>query len=86
MEDVVENKGAQSVYDIDDMTMDEIEELEELIDVPLDSIGKPNTKKAKLMKAIVYIIEKRTNPAFTLEDAGKLKLSEINIAGGDEGN
>jgi len=59
---------------IDSLTLDEIEIIEDLIDAPLDSLGKPGAKKARLLKAMAYVIKRRDNPDFTLEDAGRLKI------------
>jgi hypothetical protein len=60
--------------DIDSLTIDEIEVIEDIIDGPLDSIAKPGAKKAKLLKAMAYVVKKRANPEFTLEDAGRLRI------------
>ncbi|MFE6159811.1 hypothetical protein ACFQ7F_12970 [Streptomyces sp. NPDC056486] len=59
---------------IDSLTLDEIEIIEDLIDAPLDSLSKPGQKKARLLKAMAYVIKRRDNPDFTLADAGRLKI------------
>jgi hypothetical protein len=59
---------------IDSLTLDEIDAIEEIIDAPLDSLTKPGTRKAKLLKAMAYVIKRRDNPNFTIEDAGKLRI------------
>lgn len=59
---------------IDSLTLDEIEIIEDLIDAPLDSLSKPGQKKARLLKAMAYVIKRRDNPGFTLEDAGRLRI------------
>ncbi|MFI6861297.1 hypothetical protein ACIBKZ_15580 [Streptomyces sp. NPDC050421] len=61
--------------DIDSLTLDEIDDIEEIIDGPLDSLSKPGARKAKLLKAMAYVIKKRDNPDFTIADAGRLKIS-----------
>lgn len=60
--------------DIDSLTIDEIEIIEDIIDGPLDGLAKPGAKKAKLLKAMAYVVKKRENPEFTLEDAGRLRI------------
>lgn len=60
--------------DIDSLTIDEIEIIEDIIDAPLDSLAKPGAKKAKLLKAMAFVVKRRDNPDFTLEDAGRLRV------------
>ncbi|MFE2245250.1 hypothetical protein [Streptomyces lavendulae] len=60
--------------DIDSLTIDEIETIEDIIDGPLDSLAKPGAKKGRLLKAMAYVVKKRENPEFTLEDAGRLRI------------
>jgi hypothetical protein len=59
---------------LESLTIDEIDAIEEIIDAPLDSLSKPGVRKAKLLKAMAYVIKKRDNPDFTIEDAGRLRL------------
>jgi hypothetical protein len=59
---------------IDSLTLDEIDAIEEIIDAPLDALSKPGMRKAKLLKAMAYVIKRRDNPDFTIEDAGKLRI------------
>ena len=58
-------------YDLDDLTLDEAEEIEDLVGMPLSDL---NYGSAKTMKAIVRVLLKRTNPAVTDEEVGKIKL------------
>jgi hypothetical protein len=39
------------------------------------SDGQP---KGKALKAIIFIIKKRTDASFTLEQAGSFKMSDVN--------
>ncbi|MFD7257820.1 hypothetical protein [Streptomyces sp. NPDC059874] len=59
---------------IDSLTLNEIEAIEDIIDGPLDGLAKPGAKKAKLLKAMAYVIKRRDNPEFTIEDAGNLRI------------
>ncbi len=65
--------------DLDDLTIDEIELLEDELNMPFDGIGKifadPNAKKAKVLRAIALAVRRRTDPDFPAEKAGKLKIS-----------
>lgn len=60
--------------DLNHLTIDEIETIEDIVDAPIDSITNPNMRKAKLLKAVGFVIKRRTNPEFRLEDAGKLRV------------
>ncbi|MGW6313822.1 hypothetical protein [Streptomyces sp. NPDC055099] len=59
---------------MDSLTVGEICEIEEIIDGPLDSMAKAGTKKGKLILAMAYVVKKRTNPEFTLDDAKNLRI------------
>ncbi len=59
-------------YSIDAFELGELEWLEDELGVPLDEIN-PNSMKAAVR--FVYLIKRRDNPDFTLDDARKLKLS-----------
>ncbi|MFD9904789.1 hypothetical protein [Streptomyces sp. NPDC059063] len=61
--------------DIDSLTIDEIDVIEEIIDGPLDALAKPGARKAKMLRAMAVVIKRREDPTFTAEDAGKLKIS-----------
>ncbi|MER5258535.1 hypothetical protein [Streptomyces sp. NPDC002855] len=60
--------------DIDSLTIDEIDVIEEIIDGPLDALAKPGARKAKMLRAMAVVIKRREDPTFTAEDAGKLRI------------
>ncbi|MFF3086369.1 hypothetical protein ACFVRB_15165 [Streptomyces nojiriensis] len=60
--------------DIDSLTIDEIDVIEDIIDGPLDSLAKPGARKAKLLRAMAVVIKQREDPTFSAEDAGKLRI------------
>lgn len=69
----------------DELTLDDLEEFQDITGQTFDEAFQANgngTAKvsAKAMKAIVYLIKRQKNPAFTLEDAGKVRLSELQFA------
>ena len=68
-------------FDPDDLTLNEIEEAEELLGAPIDELLSSGSPKGRALKVIVYLLMRRTDPSITLEQAGQVKLSEI-----DEGN
>jgi hypothetical protein len=59
---------------MDSLTVGEICEIEEIIDGPLDGMAKAGAKKGKLILAMAYVVKKRKNPEFTLEDAKNLRI------------
>ena len=62
-------------YDLDDLTLDEMEELEELAG------GQPfselNFGSAKTMKAVAFVLIKRTQPDLDFVDVGKVKVIDF---------
>src|SRR6186713_535372 len=59
-------------YDLDDLTLDEVEEIEDQSNgVPFSEI---NYGSAKGMKAFAYVLMKRNNPELTMADVGKVKI------------
>lgn len=64
--------------DLNRLTVGDVEDIEDICGKPLDELDfrHPN---GKLIKAIVYIIARRGDPSFTLDDARKIELSEIRL-------
>jgi len=60
----------------DELTLDEIEEMEQLIGRAIDEAFVDGKPKGRALKVLVYIAKRRDNPKFTLEDAGKLSQAE----------
>lgn len=61
--------------DVEDLTIAEVEEVEELTGLPFDSFSDPKSPKAKFLRALVFLAKRRENPDYTWEDAGKEKLT-----------
>lgn len=70
--------------DPEDLTLDEVEEVEDLIGGDVTEAFAKGQPKAKAIKALVFVLMRRDNPAITMEEVGKLKLSII--TGGSEGD
>lgn len=63
-------------------TLNELEQLEDIIGKPTSSIfGSPDGVSAKALKAVVYIVKRREDPGFTMEQAGELGMVDLDIAG-----
>jgi len=60
---------------LESLTIDEIDAIEEITGQPLDSLNKPGSRRAPMLKAMAYVVMKRKNPDFTIEDAGRLQIN-----------
>ena len=59
-------------YDLDDLTLDEVELIEDTAGgIPFSEV---NYGSARGMKAFAYALMKRNDPDITLEDVGKVKI------------
>jgi hypothetical protein len=63
-------------FDFETLTLDEVETIELLTNSSIDTILDDVKPKGKALKAIIYVIKKRTDPNFTIEMAGKIPLAE----------
>ncbi|MGO1050743.1 hypothetical protein [Crossiella sp. CA198] len=59
---------------LDDLTVGEIDTIEEVTDAPIDAVGQPGARKGKFLMAVALVVLRRSNPAATLADAAKVKL------------
>jgi hypothetical protein len=74
--------------DLNDLTIAEISEIEELSNLPFDAMSDPSKPKGRLLQAMAYVSKKRLDPNFTFEMAGALKLNmtseDASLIDGDE--
>lgn len=66
----------QNTFDFESLTLEEVETIELLTGSSIDELMDAGKPKGKALKAIIFIANKRTNPNFTLEDAGKISLKD----------
>ena len=57
------------------LTLDELEEIEDILDVPASQWE--DARQGKMMKAMIYVLRKRTDPNATMEEIGKLYVTDI---------
>ena len=69
----------QLLVDVNELTLGEVEELEELTGMAIEDFGPGMKFTAKIAVAFVYITQKRINPDYTIEDARKVKLAEVDV-------
>lgn len=68
--------------DIDSLTLGDIEDVE-------DAVGKPIAEvfdhmSAKAITALVWVVRRREDPAFTLDNARALRMGDVEVVGGGE--
>jgi len=66
---------------LESLTIDDIEALEDAVGIPIDHLFNPakpaEVPKAQMFKALAFVVRRRDDPGFTLEQAGKLTLAEL---------
>lgn len=62
-------------YSIDDFELGDLEWLEDFLQKPLTNLNNLNTVKASV--GMIYLIRRRENPEFTIDDARKTKMTAI---------
>lgn len=72
---MAKRKGGVLNLKLENLTVAEIEAIEEITGVPLDKLGKADQPKGKMLRAMVYVTQRRKNPDFTMEDAGNFVLN-----------
>lgn len=65
-------------FDFETLTLDEVEQIELITGKSIDQIMDAGSHKGKALKAIIYIMNKRIDPNYTLEQAGQTTMSETN--------
>lgn len=60
--------------DPDILTIGEVELVEELSGMSIDTFSRPGTPKAKFMRAMGMVYRRRTDPGFTWEQAAHLRV------------
>lgn len=74
-------------FDFESLTIGEVETIEQISGSPIDALMDDKALKGKSLKAVTFIIKKRENAMFTLEDAAKLSFKDAMAllnAGDDE--
>ena len=63
--------------DMDALTLNEVEQLEEVTGTSIDKLMDDGNPKGKVLKALIWIVGLRENPELTLHEAGDIPLSEV---------
>jgi hypothetical protein len=65
-------------FDFESLTLNEVEQIELITGSSIDQLMDAGSPKGKALKAIIFIVKKRTDPSFTLEQAGEVSMVEAN--------
>lgn len=60
--------------DVEDLTIEEVETLEEITDQAVDELFAPGAKKGRTLRALAFIAARRDDPTVTLESVGSKRL------------
>ena len=72
-------------FDFESLTLEEVELIENLTNTSIDEAFGDGKPKGKALSAFVWVVQKRTNPNYKMEDAKKLSLKEaLSMIQGDE--
>jgi len=63
--------------DLNELTIEEVELLEDILDAPFDQAFAANAKRGKAMRALAFIAMRRIDPDVTVEDVGKVRISAL---------
>jgi hypothetical protein len=67
-----------NIFDFESLTLDEVEQIELICGTSIDQILDAGQPKGKTLKAIIFVMKKREDPSFTLEQAGKISMKDAN--------
>lgn len=62
---------------VNELTMGEIDEVENYAGVPLSSLASTETSNTKLLIGLAWVIKRKEDPKFSLEHAKRLTMDEI---------
>ncbi|WP_411144971.1 hypothetical protein [Streptomyces sp. x-80] len=60
--------------DLDNLSIDEIDIIEEITGGSLDELKKPGTRRGPMLRAMAVVLKRRTDPNFSIKDAGRLRI------------
>ncbi|MCA0347094.1 MAG: hypothetical protein LCH31_08750 [Actinobacteria bacterium] len=71
-------------FSLDNLTLGEVSQLEELSGLSLTEIADEHAPKGKFMTALAFLARRRQDPSFTYSQAETLTLAEVqDVLGGD---
>lgn len=74
-----------SSFDFESLTLEEVEIIENLVGASIDEAFGDGKPKGKALKVFTWVIQKRTNPNYTIEEASQVSLRDsLKLIQGDE--
>lgn len=74
-----------SGFDFESLTLEEVEIIENITGESIDKAFSDGKPKGKALRSFVWVVMKRTNPSYTIEEASKVTLSQaLAMVQGDE--
>jgi hypothetical protein len=74
-----------SKFDFESLTLEEVEVIENLTNNSIDEAFANGKPKGKALSAFVWVVQKRDNPNYKMEDAKKISLKQaLEMIKGDE--
>jgi hypothetical protein len=72
-------------FDFESLTLEEVELIENLTNTSIDEAFAEGKPKGKALAAFVWVVRKRQDPSYKMEDAKKLSLkAALAMIQGDE--
>jgi hypothetical protein len=72
-------------FDFESLTLEEVEVIENLTNSSIDQAFQDGKPKGKALSAFVWVVLKRDNPNYSMEDAKKISLKQaLEMIKGDE--
>ena len=72
-------------FDFDSLTLEEVELIENLTNLSIDEAFASGNPKGKSLSAFVWVVMKRNDPTYKMEDAKKITLKQaLTMVKGDE--
>lgn len=66
---------------LDDLTLREIEDFETASGLSIGEIGAGKALPARALRALVWVVQRREDPAYTYEAAGDVKVGDLEFEG-----
>jgi hypothetical protein len=63
-------------FDFESLTLEEVELIENLTNVSIDEAFSNGKPKGKALASFVWVVIKRTDPTYSMEDAKKVTLKD----------
>jgi hypothetical protein len=67
---------SEAQFDFEGLTLNEVETIENLTGVSIDLVAADGAPKGKNLKAIIFVMKRRENPNFTIDEAGNFSIKD----------